>query len=303
MINSHVELQHAIGLKYITQNYLLQSFATFAQGKGDTYVRCKTVLEWAIQAQSSTQRRNRLLAIRRFAIAMHAEDKRNEIPPSDVFGRKIFKRRVYKILSDGELKCLLIATSKLKSRSALRPKTYITLFTLLAVTGLRISEALALNLEDITDDGLIVRATKFRKDRLVPIHESTRQGIQHYLNDRSRYNNIDRALFISSRGTRLSYSSVIGIFLKLTRSIGLRDRSARSGVRIHDFRHRFAMKSLEQCCASNYTAVLQHMTALSTYLGHTHITDTYCYLHATPILTKQIAIAQENFFMRRKNHD
>ncbi len=300
MINRYVELHRAMGFKYRIQNCLLQNFSAFAAKHGDTYVRCKTVLDWAKEAPSPAQRRNRLLTVRRFAITMKAEDKRYEVPPPDVFGRETFRRRIPHILSTEELKRLLISASKLKPENSIRPITYATLFALLASTGLRISEAIALNIKDVTDDGLIVRATKFRKDRLVPLHKSTRQAIQRYLSFRTQYGGIDQHLFISNNESMLHYPTVNSIFLQLVRSIGLHKGPNYSGVCIHDLRHRFAVKSLEQC-HGNRIAVSRHIAALSTYLGHVHISDTYWYLHATPMLMTQIATTQEKFYGRKKS--
>ncbi len=301
IIKCYVESHRAMGFKYRNQNCLLQHFAVFSKQNGDDYVRSKTVLEWASQAPSAAQRRNRLLTVRRFSIMMKAEDKRFEIPPADAFGHETFKRKIRRILSSEELKCLLAAASKLKPDNSLRPKTYTTLFALLAATGLRISEALALNVGDITNDGVIIHATKFRKDRLIPIHESTRQGLQLYLRDRRRYAGIEPALFISNKGTRPCYSTVNSIFLQLVRSIGLRDGVGYPGICIHDLRHRFAVISLEQCAGGDRNAISQHMTMLSTYLGHAHISDTYWYLQATSKLMKQISTAQELFYGSNNN--
>jgi len=301
MINHYIELYRSMGFKYRVQNCLLQNYAVFAKKQGDTYVRCETVLKWAKQAPSAAQKRNRLLTVRRFSITMQSEDNRYEVPPRDVFGHKTTKRRQPYILSSTELKCLLTAALKLKPAHTIRPITYATLFALLAATGLRISEALTLDVEDITDDGLVIRATKFRKNRLVPLHKSTKQGLQYYLSHRLQYSRMEFALFVSNEGKRLSYSTVNRIFLQLVRSINLRDGPGHSGVCIHDLRHRFAVRSLEQC-KNDSTTISQHMIALSTYLGHVHISDTYWYLHATPVLMKQIALSQEKF-NRRNNHD
>jgi integrase len=85
---------------------------------------------------------------------------------------------------------------------------------------------------------------------------------------------------------------VVAVFLRLARSIGLRGKPGRPGPRIHDLRHTFAVRSLEQCRHDRET-VARHVVALSTYLGHAHVTDTYWYLHTTPILMGQIAEAAE----------
>lgn len=301
MINHYVELHRTMGFKYRSQTYLLQSFAAFAEQRGDTYVRCKTVLDWAKQAPSCAQRRNRLLTVRRFSIAIKSEDQRYEIPPADAFGNKKFKRRRPRILSSSKLKQLLMAASKLRPENSIRPMTYAILFALLAATGLRVSEALALNLENITEDGLVILATKFKKDRLVPLHPTTKKGIEHYLSYRLKVNSNEDSLFISNNGARPSYSTVNSIFLQLVRSIGLRDNSDSPGICIHDLRHRFAVNSLEQC-KNDRVSISEHMVALSTYLGHAHISDTYWYLHATPILMKKISITQEKFY-RSNTHE
>ena len=177
----------------------------------------------------------------------------------------------------------------------IRPKTYMSLFGLLRATGIRISEAIALNTEDLTDDGLLINATKFRKDRLVPLHQSTHQALRCYQTNRNKIGSTEPAFFISNKESRLVYSTVNSTFLQLMRSVGLRGRPGESGACIHDLRHTFAVRSLERC-AGNRTAISQHMTALSTYLGHAHISDTYWYLQATPTLLTQISEALESRF-------
>ena len=103
---------------------------------------------------------------------------------------------------------------------------------------------------------------------------------------------LEGALFVSNAGTAPAYSTVVAIFLRLARSIGLRGEAGQPGPRVHDLRHTFAVRSLEQC-RHHREAVARHIVASSTYLGHAHVTDTYWYLHATPILMGQIAEAGE----------
>ena len=298
-IKQYIDHHRAMGFKYRVQSYLLYNFATFAEKQNDQFVRCQTVLEWTGHAPSAAQRRNRLLTVRRFAIVMQAEDKRYQIPPAGAFGNNSFKRSIRHIFSPHEIKSLLIASKKLSPEKSIRPVTYSTLFALLAATGLRISEALALSYKDFTSEGLIIHATKFRKDRLVPLHRSSQKGLELYLNIRSGIQTIDEALFISLYGTRLSYSRVNQTFLELIRSIGLRDTKAKKGLCINDLRHTFAVRSLEQC-VGNSEDIAHHMVALSTYLGHAHISDTYWYLQATPKLMKQIAVVGEKLYRREQ---
>lgn len=296
----YVELHRSMGFKFRTQSLLLRSFVAFAEHSGDQLVRTARVLDWAAQAPSPPQRHNRLATVRRFALAMHAEDPCNEVPPGDAFGRAWFKRCAPHIYSPDEIVALVRAASQLLPAGSIRPATYSTLFALLAATGLRVSEALALEVGDFTDDGLLVRATKFRKNRLVPLHQTTRCALLRYLKQRAGVAARSPAFFISLNGTGLYYSTVVTVFLSLSRSIGLRAGLGHRGPRIHDLRHTFAVRSLE-CCAGDATAIARHTTALSTYLGHTHVSDTYWYLQATPLLMSQIARASETLLRREQS--
>lgn len=292
----YVELRRAMGFKFKLQSCLLRNYTAFAEARGDSYVRSKTVLAWAAEAPSATQRRERLLVVRRFARQMQAEDERYEVPPAQVFGRTKRARRVPYIYKPEEIRCLLNAAAELTPKDSIRPATYVTLFALIASTGLRISEVLALQLDDITSAGLIVRHTKFRKSRLVPLHTTAERGIERYLVLRRRVASADRSVFVSLWGTGLSYSTVYAVFLKLMRSIGLRGSPGSPGPRIHDLRHTFAVRALEQSNGVGSEAVAQHILALSTYLGHAHPSDTYWYLQATPKLLEGISRAGEALF-------
>lgn len=291
-VSRYIEQYRAMGFKYRVQGVLLNSFATFAEHQGDQFVCTPTVLAWAAQAPSPAQRRNRLLTVRRFACNLHAEDERHQIPPADAFGQVSFNRKMPYIYTAEALHRLLQAAAQLTPENSIRPITYSTLFALLAATGLRVSEALALTFDDITEVGLVIRETKFRKSRLVPLHETTRGALAHYRRRRLSLGLTDPAVFVSLHGTALSYSTVNTVFLDLVRAIGLHPGPGHHGPRLHDFRHTFAVRSLEQC-AHTREAVTRHMLALSTYLGHTHVTDTFWYLQATPVLLTQIAAAGE----------
>lgn len=293
----YVELRRAMGFKFRLQSCLLRNFVAFAEARGDAYVRTKTVLAWAAEAPSATQRRERLLVVRRFAHQMQAEDERYEVPPAQVFGRPKRTRRVPYIYTPEEIRGLLNAAAELTPKDSIRPATYVNLFALIASTGLRISEALALQLDDITPAGLIIRHTKFRKSRLVPLHTTAERGIERYLALRRRVGGgADRSVFVSLWGSGLSYSTVYPVFLNLMRSIGLRGSPGSPGPCIHDLRHTFAVRALEQSSAVGSEEVAQHILALSTYLGHAHPSDTYWYLQATPKLLEGISKAGEELF-------
>jgi len=291
-LTRYVDLHRSLGFKFRIQHSLLRNFVTFAEAQGDEFVRVDRVLDWAARAPSPPQRRNRLLTVRRFALAMQAEDARHEVPAAGALGHGRFERRTPHIYRPDEIARLMRSAAQLQPAGSMRPLMYSTLFGLLAATGMRISEALALRLEEVTTDGLVIRQTKFQKSRLLPLHETTRRALDEYLSVRVRLGTPDGALFVSTTGKAPSYNTVVAIFLRLARSIGLRGKPGQPGPRIHDLRHTFAVRSLEQC-RHDREAVARHIVALSTYLGHAHVTDTYWYLHATPILMGQIAEAGE----------
>jgi integrase len=287
IVDRHVALHHATGYLFKKQSCLLHGFAKYAEAKGDEVVRATTALEWAALGPTAATRQGRLDVVCRFARLVRAEDRRHEIPPRGVFGGRARRRTPY-IFSSSDIRSLLDAAAALGPRGSLRPKTYVTLLGLIASTGLRISEALRLRLGDITGVGLVIRETKFRKSRLVPLHPTTRDALDTYLKARKKRARDDDAVFLSEWCTGVSYATVVTTFLALVRHIGIHPGPGKPGPRIHDLRHTFAVRSLEQC-AGDGKAVARHTLALSTYLGHAHVADTYWYFQATPQLLANIA--------------
>jgi integrase len=181
--------------------------------------------------------------------------------------------------------------SQLRPLDSLTPHTYVALISLLAATGLRISEALGLVMSDITPNGLLIRKTKFQKTRLVPLHPTAVAGLRSYLSRRKTTNCIDEHLFLSNKGRPLRYSEAYLVFRKLLKSANL--VSSRGRVpRIHELRHTFAVRALESS-PSGRKRIGQHMLALATYLGHVNIEATYWYLESTPDLMRDIAAISE----------
>jgi integrase len=285
-INKYIELHRSLGFKFKTQGILLRNFASFTDQRREKFVTVQSVLEWASLAPSPQQRRNRLLTVRRFALMMNSENSRHQIPPANVFGNLSFKRVSPYIYTNDDINKLLMVAKALSPQGTIRPIAYYTLIALISSTGMRISEALALKLGDITCDGLVIRKTKFQKSRLIPIHQTTRDALCCYLKKRKHFGALDDSVFISLLGTAMNYNTVNPVFRELTRTAGLRNEHKQP--RMHDLRHTFAVRSLEQCEATPQ-AVKKHIVALSTYLGHAHVTDTYWYLQATSSLMKHIA--------------
>lgn len=291
-VENYLALRRSLGFALVVQGRLLRDYARFVDDRGDTHVRTDRVVEWAALAPSPEQRERRVHIVRRFARHIHAEDAAHQIPPQAIFARNARARRRCYIYSPDEIQQLLDAALQLGPPRSLRPHTYFTLLGLLACTGVRISEGLALRLDDLTGDGLVVRKTKFRKNRLVPLHETTVRVLAQYLDRRCRLSTEDDHLFVSERGEALCHNTVAATFRRLTRAVGLPAEDPRRAPRLHDFRHTFTVRALETCPAAR-THVGRHLLALSTYLGHAQIGSTYWYLEATPSLMQDLADACE----------
>lgn len=293
-IDSYLDVRRAVGFALTVDAGLLRNFARFATDRSETHVRRQTAIEWAAQAPSPSQRERRLGMVRRFVTHARAEDPAHEPVPRHVFAHKRTRPLPY-MFSASELQQLLDATARLRPKRSLRPLTYYTLFGLLAATGVRISEALHLVLDDVTADGLVVRQTKFRKSRLVPVHATTAAALDRYLEQRQAVEDGDAHVFLSPHGRALTYVMVNGTFHFLLRFVELRSPPGSRPPRIHDLRHQFAVRALERCTGDR-DRVARHVLALSTYLGHAHVADTYWYLQATPHLMTGIADACEVLF-------
>jgi integrase len=250
-------------------------------------------MEWAATARSLWQRERRLRVVAGFARHARSEDGRHEVPPIFVFGRRHVRPAPH-IYSPEDLARLLGAASRLPPIWPLKPQVFTTLLGLLASTGLRISEALALHFGDVTADGLVIRKTKFNKSRLVPLHPTAASALGRYLDLRRRSSAVSDYVFVSPKGDQLPYSTVHKTFLRLLRQTGLRAGPGRPGPRLHDIRHTFAVRALE-ASPEGGSPVGWRMRALSTYLGHVNVADTCWYLHATPQLMRGIADACELF--------
>jgi integrase/recombinase XerD len=291
LVDSYLELRRSTGFRMKVHQYLLHSFASFAEHRGETHIRTRTAVEWAAQAPSEGQRANRLGMLRVFARFARAEDAGHEVPSERVFSAPRVRYRPF-IFTPDQLHELLARSSSLPPAGSIRPWTFTTLFSLLAVTGLRISEALNLRLHDVTEDGLVIRETKFQKSRLVPVHPTTMAGLKRYLDRRGIAE--DDHVFVLLRGRGIQPSGVVTVFLRLVRAMGIHAGPGHPGPRVHDLRHGFAVRVLESC-SGDRTVVDAHMLALMTYMGHSRIDSTYWYLHATPNVLAQISDMAESF--------
>jgi integrase len=291
-VESYLRVRRACGVELKSQGILLRSFAAFSDAKGKHHVCSDVAIEWA-GLGSVHQRVHRLGEVIRFSRYIRAEDPSHELPPP-IFGSERCPRAVPYIFSREDIQRLVQAPAE-SGCHALYRKTYSTLFALLACTGLRVSEAIKLRYEDITPDGLVIRCSKFRKSRLVPLHETVQAGIERYLESRRPYAPFDDHVFVSLRRKPLHINTVETAFQTAVDKIDLPRGPGLPRPTPHSLRHTFAVRSLETCPDSR-DHITRHMLALSTYLGHGNVSFTYWYLEAVPELMRNIAERCECFF-------
>jgi len=241
-LEEYLAVRRAFGFKLRLAGSLLHKFVSFAEQEGACVITTELALRWATQPESAqpAQWANRLAMVRHFAQYRRAADPRTEVPPQGLLPYAFRRNRPY-IYSDDEITRILGAAQRLPSWKGLRGVTYSTLFGLMAVTGMRVCEPIALDREDVdlARGILVVRKTKFNKSRLVPVHETTREALRRYarLRDRICPQPETPSFFISEEGTRLTENVVQKTFVKVSRKIGLRGPQDSHGPRLHDFRH------------------------------------------------------------------
>ncbi len=296
LVTAYLEVRRALGFDLRQTERLLRQYVEFATARGDTHVLAKTAIDWSAAAGTPGQRHCRLRRVVLFALYVRAEDSRHEVPPGDVFPRVPRQIMPY-VYTPEEAARLVAAAEGLGPAGTLRPHTVAAVFGLLFATGLRISEALALHLDDFTDNGLLIRKAKSRKSRFIPLHDTARAGLQRYIDLRLRAGTPPDHIFINYYGRPLGYRGMNRSFRQARCAAGLERPAGQPQPRAHDMRHTFAVRALE-ACPDGRDRIAQHMLALTTYLGHSNVADTYWYLQATPKLMRDIADACEAAFKK-----
>ena len=299
LVDSYLAARRAVGFQLRDTEDILRDFVASASRKGDTHVYSRTILDWIRSRNGSPLRKCiRLRTVSLLARYLHAEDERHEVPPQGAFGRHKPQRRPPFLFTPADIEGLIRAARRLGPDRSLQPHVYSTLFGLLASTGLRISEALNLRIEDVTSTGLFVRNTKFGKSRWLPLHASTKERLETYLVRRLGEAGACPFVFVSIRGGKLHRNTVAGVFRRIVYSLGVagpEDRRRRP--RLHDLRFYFANTALTHS-PGDHEGISRHMVALTTYLGHSDVRNGYWYLEATPALFARIADRCEDFANR-----
>jgi integrase len=287
IVDEYLDIRRGLGFKLEREGYLLNDFATYLERAGATIVTTELALAWAQQpvAAHPSWWGARLSEVRVFARHLHALDDRHQVPPADLLPARSQRATPY-LYSQTDVIALMAAAGT-RTRSSLMAATYATYIGLLATTGMRAGEAIALDGDDVdwAESLLIVRSGKFGKSREVVLDLSTMAALRAY--DHQRCQICPRpktpAFFVSTTGTRLLYKNVQFIFHRLVAAAGLEPRSERCRPRLHDLRHTFAVNTLVGWYRDGLD-VASRMYLLSTYLGHLDPANTYWYLSATPEL-------------------
>jgi integrase len=287
-VRDYLTMRRSLGFKLVRHETALREFLLFLEQKRSAAITVKLALEWATrhENQKPYEWAARLSIVRGFTRHWSATDPLTEIPAPGLLPYRPPRARPY-FYSKLEIQKLLKAAKTKPSIDPLRPWTYYCLFGLLAVTGLRLGEALHLQTEnmDWSEGILTIKGAKFGKSRLVPLHRSTCEALADYVKRRDRRFGArsDGPFLVNKNGNHLDKGEVHRAFYILSRQIGLRGANASRGPRLHDFRHRFAVETLLRWYRSGDDPK-RRLPILSTYLGHAHVTDTYWYLTGTPEL-------------------
>jgi integrase/recombinase XerD len=290
-LERYLTIRRSLGYALRADERVLRRFVAFADQEGVTHLSTALFLRW--QAAFGHANRHtwagRLRVIRRFGHWLQSLDPQHEVPPQTLMPSRYRRTRPY-IYRDDDIHRIVATAAALPSLNGLRALTCSTLFGLLAVTGLRISEALALNATDVDLDAgvLTVRRGKFGKARLLPLSDSTTAQLRAYARERNRLLGAPSVpFFVSDRGTRLTDCGARYNFAAVCQRIGLRPvtpyRKHGRGPRLHDLRHTFAVRTLVHWYRLGVDPA-REMLKLTTYLGHADPAHTYWYIEAVPEL-------------------
>ena len=292
-VADYLRLRRQLGASLLWHEHLLRQFANHLAEAGIEVITVTEAIAWCsllpagVTTAPATRASTRMSAVRGFASYMHALNAIHEVPPRGIFASRVHRLTPY-IYTSAEITAVIHAATTLERGS--RAQTYPVLFALLAATGLRVGEALALDRDTADMDAgvLLISRGKGRDPRLVPLHPTTTAALGRYARwrDEQKGPNRGTAFFIDSDGDRLDYMNVRHAFAQSTTIAGLRTASQRP--RMHDLRHTFAVNTLLGWYRDG-ADVAAKMPALSIYLGHSDPANTYWYLSAVPELLAHAA--------------
>lgn len=290
---AYLRTRRALGFRSKREGELLPQFVAYLDEHGSSCVTTAAAIAWAAQPRDAAPAwwTQRLILVRGFAKYLQTIEPRTEIPSIDHLPHRRTRFTPY-VYTTEDITALLAAADTL--RSPLKTATYRTLLGLLAATGMRVGEAVALDERDVDRRRavLVIRKTKFGKSREVPLHASTVEALDRYrhVRDRLAPRRSSSSFFSSTVGSRLIYNNVHETFLQLVYAAGLGKRRPRPTI--HDLRHTFAIQTVLGWYREG-ADVEARLPILSTYLGHVGPSSTYWYLTAVPELLEAATVRLE----------
>ncbi len=308
-VQRYLDERRRLGFALKSPGTELMRFARFADARGHRGpLTLDLQLDWAREHVARTgpvTAARRLEIVRPFAVHHRQFEPATVVPPPFILGHG-HRRRAPHIYTDQEIGDLMEACGRMTPQDGLRPLTYRTLFGLIAATGLRISEALKLQVADVDllSATLTVRQTKFHKSRCLALHASVVQALTDYLCARQRF--VGRAgdtpVFATPTGLALSLRTVHHVFARLRDQLGWRSRGEHARPRIHDLRHTMVVRRVQRWNEDG-VSIDHAMFWLCTYMGHAKISDTYWYLTGTPELMESVGVRFERFVLQEAGHE
>lgn len=288
----YLAMRRALGYKLQAPGRLLLQFIDYLEQAGSSSLTIELAVAWARQpaAAEPSWWARRLSVVRCFARHLQTLDPATEVPPADLLPCP-YRRRTPHLYSQEDIAALVHATCYLTD--PLQAATFHALIGLLAVTGIRVGEAVALSCDDVDLDAGTLTITKSKRDgfRQLPLHPSTVAALCDYTRRRDHLLGTPAAIgtfFVSSTGGRLSVSRVDTVFARLLFQAGIQPTPGRRPPRVHDLRHSFTVAALLEWYRTD-ADVAALLPSLSTYLGHVAPASTYWYLEAAPELLAMAA--------------
>ena len=283
-LEDYLALRRGLGYKLESVAGMLRGFVACAENAGATTVTTELAVRWACQPTDASPiwLAHRLSAVRGFASYLRAIDPATEIPPADLLSAPGYQPAPPYLFSDADIAALLSSARRLSP--PLRAATFETLIGLLAVTGMRIGEAMRLDRDDIdwTEGLLVVRSSKFGRSRELVCHPTTLDALREYDSRRDELcpRPASPSFFVSAAGRRLAHHSVYPSFRQVLVATGLERAAHGRAPRVHDLRHAFAVRTLVRWYRDGGD-VQARLPLLSTYMGHIQPASTFWYLTAS----------------------
>lgn len=301
-LTAYLSLREALGFQMRAEQLLLSKFVEFVKAQASTDpIPMQLVLEWACQ-ESAHRGPNgaarRLSIARRFLLYLQASAPDTNVPDLGLLPSP--RRPTPYLFTTTQLMALSEAAQASRPRGSLRPHTLSTLIGLLASTGLRIGEAIRLQVDHVKLEEVLpqlhILETKFHKSRIVPLHPSTAAHLRHYTEQRAHlhYDGLSDAFFVSEQGDHLKYLALHNWFARLCQRLAIKPTDGGRAPCLTSFRHTFAVTRLQHWYQQglDVQALLPH---LSVYLGHVKPQESYWYLTSVPELLSAAAHRFETY--------